>query len=184
MVSGVETMIIYGGRGPSGISADVFLLDVAGLTWMQGTSSPQIQARHSAVWTGTGMLAHGGGDGNVYLDILLFYDPVGDTWATLTPATSNVPTLRLGHEAVWTGTEMIVQGGVGTDGAGGLGGDGRTWYVHSLTGSTATWTPFTLTPTPPKNTGDLKAIWAPLENTMYRFWGDSKSGDLRTYLRP
>src|SRR6185436_11459866 len=39
------------------------------------------------------------------------YNPSTDTW-TPTSTGANVPTARLDHVAVWTGTEMIVWGGV------------------------------------------------------------------------
>ena len=39
------------------------------------------------------------------------YDPATDSW-TATSTASGVPSGRLGHTAVWTGTEMIVWGGV------------------------------------------------------------------------
>ncbi|MEJ2142633.1 MAG: galactose oxidase, partial [Gammaproteobacteria bacterium] len=42
------------------------------------------------------------------------YDPATDSWQTT--ATSDAPTGRIGHTAVWTGSEMIVWGGYVWDG--------------------------------------------------------------------
>src|SRR5206468_3779585 len=41
------------------------------------------------------------------------FEPVSSTWKTLPAATDGVTTatMRYGHVAVWTGTQMIIQGG-------------------------------------------------------------------------
>jgi hypothetical protein len=44
------------------------------------------------------------------------YNPTLDTWAP-TSTGANVPTVRYSHTAVWTGTRMIVWGGMGPPGA-------------------------------------------------------------------
>lgn len=66
----------------------------------------------SVVWTGTEMILWGGSlQVNPWSPINSGgrYNPVSDTWV----ATSlvNVPEARVGHTAVWTGTQMIVWGG-------------------------------------------------------------------------
>ncbi len=68
---------------------------------------------HTVVWTGSEMLVWGGeadetgrnplGDGAAY-------DPAADTWRMLTDAPLSP---RVYHEAVWTGSEMLVAGGLG-----------------------------------------------------------------------
>lgn len=55
------------------------------------------------VWGGDGP-----GAGNDYYDSGAMYDPVTDSWAPM----STGPAARRGHTAVWTGSEMIVWGGV------------------------------------------------------------------------
>lgn len=68
-----------------------------------------------AVWTGTEMLVWGGshrnGDDEINEVIRsgAAYDPIKDRWRTL----SNVgaPTARFFHDAVWTGTRLVVWGG-------------------------------------------------------------------------
>ena len=55
------------------------------------------------------MIIWGGGAG------LMFntggrYNPSTDSWAAT--STSNAPSVRIGHTAVWSGSEMIVWGGL------------------------------------------------------------------------
>src|SRR5438093_867934 len=45
------------------------------------------------------------------------YDPSGDTWVP-TSTGPNVPSRRLGHTAVWSGSQMIVWGGEGLNDGG------------------------------------------------------------------
>ncbi len=85
--------------------------------------SSVISARdqHSAIWTGTEMIIWGGREGGFSSTTGAVgdessnagarYDPVNDTWTTITSPPSNILKARMGHTAVWTGTEMIVWGG-------------------------------------------------------------------------
>ena len=50
-----------------------------------------------------------GGDGSSSFNTGGRYNPVTDTWTAT--STSNAPTARRSHTAVWTGTEMVVWGG-------------------------------------------------------------------------
>jgi hypothetical protein len=92
-------------------------------TLTNGTGSylPTARQLHTAVWTGAEMLVWGGTDGNgaAYRDGGI-YDPATDTWrlSLLTPGavSANMPTGRYRHTAVWTGTEMIVWGGLNASG--------------------------------------------------------------------
>ncbi|PYK00107.1 MAG: hypothetical protein DME23_08145 [Verrucomicrobia bacterium] len=88
--------------------------------WRQvGPSVPTPRWGHSAVWTGSEMIVWGGlqfgMSGN--LNTGAIYNPVTDTWNPI--ATKNAPTARMGHTAVWTGSEMIVSGGIPFSQAGG-----------------------------------------------------------------
>lgn len=71
---------------------------------------------HSVVWTGEEVIFWGGGEakGSSGADFAwprdgLAYDPVADTWRRIPEAPISG---RQGHSAVWTGTEMLVWGGL------------------------------------------------------------------------
>jgi len=76
------------------------------------TNAPVGRAYHTAVWTDSRMIIWGGYyfDGAAHeLNTGGGYDPNADSWTPT--STSNVPTARDSHRAVWTGNEMIVWGG-------------------------------------------------------------------------
>ena len=109
-------MIVWGGSSPftqmSGGRYDPVLDQ-----WspMSETGAPPIRARHTAVWTGSKMIVFGGspsvncaqerGDGAEY-------DPVTDSWAVIPSLSGPQYEPRADHTAVWTGSEMIVWGGM------------------------------------------------------------------------
>jgi hypothetical protein len=74
---------------------------------------PEPRIYHTAVWTGTAMIVWGGKEGaapfNSYPDVGWRYDPVTDTWTTISAV--GAPSGRFGHLAVWTGRVMVVWGG-------------------------------------------------------------------------
>jgi N-acetylneuraminic acid mutarotase len=76
-------------------------------------NAPDARDAHTVLWTGTEMIIWGGSfvdnGGGHYLNSGGRYDPVTDTWAAT--SSTNAPTARSVHSAVWTGTEMIVWGG-------------------------------------------------------------------------
>ncbi|HET6371162.1 MAG TPA: hypothetical protein VFG95_08190, partial [Nitrospiria bacterium] len=84
-------------------------------TWstLSTTNVPAARFDHTAVWSGSKMIVWGGDAGNgsnpIPLDSGGLYDPLSDTWSTL--STTNVPAGRFDHTAVWTGSKMIVWGG-------------------------------------------------------------------------
>jgi len=106
---------------------------------------------HTAVWTGSQMTVWGGSPdgGYSYLNIGGRYNPGTNSWAAT--STTNAPTARASHTAVWTGNEMMVWGGV--NGPSGLNSGGRydpiadSWTATSTTHApaaryyhTAVWT--------------------------------------------
>jgi hypothetical protein len=114
-------MIIWGGEAsaPPYFRNTGGVYDPAANAWVttgytnliNGTGAPTARRSHSAVWTGTKMIVWGGYDGgttNRYNDGGV-YDPATDSWTPMT--TTNAPTIRSNHIAVWTGTRMIVWGG-------------------------------------------------------------------------
>ncbi|RKZ28508.1 hypothetical protein DRQ36_10340 [bacterium] len=108
---------------------------------------------HTAVWTGSEMIIWGGTDS---LDNKLYtgarYNPETDTWFP-TSTSGDRPDARGSHTAVWTGTEMIIFGGVTSSGRTGTGSRynplsdtlfGSPWLATSTTTDfsehTAVWT--------------------------------------------
>jgi len=72
---------------------------------------PDPRSGHTAVWTGSEMIVWGGNgqDFPSTLNTGARYDLATDSWAPTT--TTDAPSARNGHTAVWTGTQMIVWGG-------------------------------------------------------------------------
>src|SRR5690606_26383253 len=66
---------------------------------------------HTAVWTGTEMLIWGGydGAGGNTLNNGARYNPSTNVWTPI--STTNAPSARGEHSAVWTGDRMIIWGG-------------------------------------------------------------------------
>ena len=75
------------------------------------TNAPSARVAHTAVWTDSGseMIVWGGANSGSYLNTGGRYNPVTDTWTAT--GTTNAPSARFNHTAVWTGSEMIVWGG-------------------------------------------------------------------------
>ncbi|HPA80916.1 MAG TPA: hypothetical protein PLS95_08905 [Thermoanaerobaculales bacterium] len=109
-------MIIWGGFS-SGVSRPGGIYDPATDSWRTLTEvgAPYGRENVTSVWTGSKAIFWGGEpDGDPFTPGTGgIYDPVTDSWSLTT--TVNAPTNRYGHTAVWTGTEMIVFGGIGTD---------------------------------------------------------------------
>ncbi len=119
-------LMVWGGSVPgppaSGLWTNAgFCYDPATDVWSPirlDATTPEPRAFHSAVWTGSEMIVWGGETWSeeseppyfVALDSGGRYDPVDDSWVP-TPA-SGAPSARLEHAAVWTGSEMIVWGGL------------------------------------------------------------------------
>jgi N-acetylneuraminic acid mutarotase len=82
----------------------------------QDANVPQSRSGHTAVWTGTEMIIWGGAHLECSLGICINYDlgdggrfnPVTNSWTTVR---TTMP--RTGHTAIWTGSVMIVYGGIG-----------------------------------------------------------------------
>jgi N-acetylneuraminic acid mutarotase len=84
-------------------------------TWTPTSTEnvPDARASNTAVWTGSEMIVWGGifydGLNDYFLNTGGRYNPATDTWAPT--SMNNVPTGRINHTAVWTGSEMIIWGG-------------------------------------------------------------------------
>jgi len=76
------------------------------------TNAPEARSSHRAVWTGSEMIVWGGIGGFPFggpLNTGGRFNPTTNTWLNTT--TANLPSARVNHTAVWTGSEMIIWGG-------------------------------------------------------------------------
>jgi N-acetylneuraminic acid mutarotase len=119
-------MIVWGGEGLLSDGLRVNTLNTGGAydpvtdTWraLDDAGAPAARSAHSMVWTGSEMLVFGGRT-NFFVDTTGRYamntggryQPQTDSWASL--SLKNAPSPRQSQGAVWTGTEMVIWGGVG-----------------------------------------------------------------------
>lgn len=110
-------------------------------TWTAIAPAPLAPRAYTpAVWSGTEMLVWAGYDvtmGQLYNDGAR-YNPATNTWKKI--STSTAPNARYWHTAVWTGSEMIVWGGI-------------NYPTYDLSGgrynpATDSWTPTSLSNPP------------------------------------
>ncbi len=145
------------------------------LTTASGANVPAARLLHTAIWTGTQMIVWGGTPDTAAnaLNNGGRYDLATDSWpvSSLTTATgSHTPSARIEHTAVWSGTEMIIWGGLDAAGAG-LDNGGRydaasdTWVLSILTNATGSFVPTAR--------HDHTAIWT--GNDMI-IWGGAPNG--------
>ena len=106
-------MIVWGGYDGFGFSNTGGRYNPSTDSWTasNSTSAPAGRYSHTAVWTGSEMIVWGGypdieGSG---LNTGGRYNPSTDSWTTT--STTNAPTGRGSHTAVWTNSEMAVWGG-------------------------------------------------------------------------
>ncbi len=133
-----------------------------GETWTatNTTDAPSARLSHTAVWTGIEMIVWGGevSSGITTTNSGGRYNPATDAWSSL--ATNAAPSPRIFHTAIWTGSEMIVWGGVGQD---------RFNTGGRYNPITNAWTPTSSTGTPSARslhravwTGSEMIVWAGL----------------------
>src|SRR5262245_28149741 len=117
-------LIIWGGSVSNVNTSFPIPLDTGGRynpatdTWTPTirVGAPQPREWHAAVWTGREMVVWGGsvtaGDGQkTYFNSGGRYDPIHDAWLP-TSVAGDVPAARERATAVWTGSAMIVWGGL------------------------------------------------------------------------
>lgn len=126
-----KELIVWGGltgNDPRRSNVEGGTFDPTTSTWsrLPTLNAPEARIRHSTVWTGTKMIVWGGvgpADG-ISLGNGKAYDPVTQSWSDL--SLLGAPAPRSFHSAAWTGTEMVIWGGVG---CGGTCDDGRAYNV-------------------------------------------------------
>ena len=107
-------MIVWGGQDINGNYSNTGgRYDPSTDSWTATsiTNAPDGRISHTAVWTATEMIVWGGANGNTggVFDTGGRYTPGTNSWTAT--STTNVPSARYFHSAVWTGSEMIVWGG-------------------------------------------------------------------------
>jgi hypothetical protein len=141
-------------------------------SWQATTiaGAPIGRNNHAAVWTGTRMIVWGGNSGavgNPALDTGGRYDPATDAWQAMTKINSpaNPPAARSLHTAAWTGSEMLVWGGIDSSGLP-LNSGGR------YNPSTSRWSQIDAAGAPPARTGQT-GIWT---GSALVVWGPAGTG--------
>jgi N-acetylneuraminic acid mutarotase len=108
-------MVIWGGSEGSFATNTGGSYNPETNSWTEITSAgaPPAAQKATAVWTGSRMIVWGGelDDFTNFRSTGGMYDPSTNTW-TSTSGTG-VPMARSRHSVIWTGSEMIVWGGVG-----------------------------------------------------------------------
>jgi hypothetical protein len=108
-------MIVWGGR--NGIRLNTggrYNPSTDSWTVTSLSGAPADREDHTAVWTGSEMIVWGGFDCPFicFLNTGGRYNPSTDSWTAT--STTDAPSERALHTAVWTGSEMIVWGGYGS----------------------------------------------------------------------
>jgi N-acetylneuraminic acid mutarotase len=117
-------MIVWGGVAQFGQGEENIVsggqLDPVTKVWtpISTTGAPTSRSGYVTAWTGSRMVVWGGrtspamttSPSDTVLGNGAQYDPVTDTWATISG--TGAPTPRFAHTAVWTGSQVLVWGGV------------------------------------------------------------------------
>ncbi len=108
-------MIVWGGLTSGGATRTGARYDPSKRTWkpISTQGAPSARLYPSTVWTGKEMIVWGGTrafNADSFLADGARYNPATDTW---TPISKSPLSPRIGADAVWTGKEMIIWGGMG-----------------------------------------------------------------------
>ena len=144
--------------------------DPATDSWTPTSTSgaPAGHISHTAVWTGNRMVVWGGLPTDRFPRVVntgAQYDPATASWIPV--STTNAPSARGRHTAVWTGNDMVVWGGSSAD-------DITLDTGGRYDPATDTWTPTSTTEAPSARAGHT-AVWT--GNRMI-VWGGYSYPDL------
>lgn len=138
-----------------------------GDVWEQkaGGYAASIRCGHTAVWTGSEMIVWGGFDDDWISfftpDRGMRYNPTANSWTAVTD--TGAPSERYDHTAVWTGSEMIIWGGIGSDtfnNGGRYNPATNRWLTMTLAGA-------------PVARNVHTAVWTGLEMIVWGGWNGS-----------
>lgn len=165
-------MLVWGGINSSNMLNDGALYDPAANSWsaLPLVNAPEARANAAAVWAGDRFIVWGGEGAFGELGTggqLTFSNGLPVAWTAL--STTNAPSPRSAHSAVWTGSRMIVWGGQA--GSSPL-GDGSSYNPQANV-----WQALNLTNAPAARS-DHAAIWT--GSDMVVTCGAGASGALAT----
>jgi len=112
-------VIVFGGSGSS--ITNTGGMYTPGGSWVATNTSgavtgiiPWRVAYHTAVWTGTRMVVFGGQDHNANPNNYGYeFDPATNSWDSINDSYAlDAPQSRYRHASVWTGTRLLIWGGV------------------------------------------------------------------------
>ncbi len=147
-------------------------------TWLPtGLSFPTPPGRsgHTAVWTGSEMIIWGGQgvftpEISPYLGDGWRYNPSTNIWVQTGVASGGSPAARSGHAAVWTGSEMIIWGGISASGLPSVSRSVNDGWRYSP--SSDSWVQTATSGAPTVRIGPT-AVWTSNEMIV---WGGSSGG--------
>ncbi len=153
-------MLIWGGFGYSGPLNDGGRYNPATDTWTDITTSgaPSPRGNASFVWTGARLIVWGGDDYPNESQTTTFfgdgakYNPATDNWTAI--SATGAPDPRSRAAAVWTGSEMLVWGGLTSD----IFGNFRIRSGGRYNSSADTWSPMAVSGAPAARS-DHTAVW-------------------------
>jgi len=164
-----DSNIVKAGFTLIGMKNDSIQLPLTGLTsWntvISTTNAPSARTSHTIIWTGIEYIIWGGNSaGNtIAFGDGFRYNPTTNIWTAI--SNTNAPSSRSTHTAVWTGTEMIIWGGLNSS---------NTQFNNGARYNpiTNTWTSMTTTGSPSARI-QHSAIWTGTEMII---WGGGGSG--------
>ncbi len=170
-------MIIWAGFGTDDLDTGSRYSPVSNNWFATSTTGvPAARTSPTAIWTGSLMIVWGGfGTLGGFENSGGRYSPVANTWQITTTNAATVPAERNSHTAIWTGTEMIVWGGIGNESTN-FNSGGRynpttdTWVATPINGApenryshTAVWT------------GTEMIVWGGYDNSVLNSGGRYKT---------
>jgi hypothetical protein len=177
-------MIIFGGGDAYGFFGNGAKYTPVTDSWSAMAPNGVGRPGSTAVWTGTEMIVWGGFyamlNGGVScgmephelwnsINIGGGYNPTTDSWAATT--TTNAPSARVHHTAVWTGTRMIIWGG---DDSGGTSNNSGGIYDPE----SDSWTPTSVGANVPSARQYHTAIWTGNEMIIWGGYSTLNTGAL------
>jgi hypothetical protein len=109
-----DKMLVWGGTNGSGAVDNGALYDPSTDTWtsISLAGRPNGHFETQFIWTGEKAFIWGGSTWGGMGTGGRLYDPITDSWSSISSINAPVPNCRHSHSTVWTGTEVIVWGGV------------------------------------------------------------------------